>query len=107
MKKINKTEAIISSFKGEIQVDYDTLVAVFGEPHYIHKNNMSKVDVEWGFDFDGVVAIIYNWKNGKNYLGVDGLELKDIEKWNVGGSDDKAVEVVEKEIYAYVMKNRY
>ena len=96
MKKTNETSG--TSLMGKIQVDYDTLVEVFGEPHHtdvgFYKGN--KTDAEWGFDFDGVIATIYNWKNGKNYLGADGLETKYIDEWHIGGFSSKAVEVVKK-----------
>ena len=53
----------------EIRVDYDTLVKVFGEPHSTG-GYTCKTDAEWGFDFDGVIATIYNWKNGKMYMRI-------------------------------------
>ena len=89
MKKTDKTGG--TSLQGIIQIDYDALVKVFGEPHC---DDGYKTDAEWGFDFDGVIATIYNWKNGKNYCGTDGLETKDIVKWHIGGFNNKAVEVV-------------
>ncbi len=93
MKKTNETSG--TSYQGEIRVDYDTLVKVFGEPHFTG-GYTCKTDAEWGFDFDGVIATIYNWKNGKNWIGDDGLETKDIEYWHIGGFNDEAVRVVEK-----------
>ena len=48
--------------------------------------------VKTAFKFaDGTIATLYNWKNGKNYLGDEGLELNDIYTWNVGGFNEKAV----------------
>ncbi|MBC8489586.1 MAG: hypothetical protein H8D45_26510 [Bacteroidetes bacterium] len=91
MKKTDKTGG--TSFRGYIQVDYDTLVKVFGEPHY---RDGYKTDAEWAFDFDGVIGTIYNYKDGKNYLGADGLETKDIVNWHIGGFSNKVVEVVKK-----------
>ena len=44
-----------------------------------------------GFIADGTIATLYNWKNGKNYNGDDGLELNHIYEWNVGGKSEKAV----------------
>ena len=49
-----------------------------------------KTDVEWDIEFqDGTYLHIYNWKNGKNYLGDDGLEVDQITEWNVGGHSKK------------------
>lgn len=54
--------------------------------------NCEKVDAEWNIKFeDGTVATIYNWKNGKNYLGDVGLELMDIRRWHVGGYSKVAI----------------
>ena len=78
--------------RGYIKASYDQLVKAFGEPHDPDGDNY-KTDVEWAFEFaDGTIATLYNWKNGKNYLGeAEGLELNDIYEWNVGGNSDKAV----------------
>ena len=78
--------------RGYIKASYEQLVKTFGEPHDPDGDNY-KTDVEWAFEFaDGTIATLYNWKNGKNYLGeAEGLELDDIYEWNVGGNSDKAV----------------
>ena len=78
--------------QGYIKASYEQLVKTFGEPHDPDGDNY-KTDVEWAFEFaDGTIATLYNWKNGKNYLGeAEGLELNDIYEWNVGGNSDKAV----------------
>ncbi len=91
MKKTDKIGG--TSLQGIVQVDYDTLVKIFGEPHY---DDGYKTDAEWRFDFGGITATIYNWKNGKNYRGTTGLETKDIRTWHVGGFNDTAIEVVQK-----------
>ena len=76
------------------------LVKAFGEPFTAI---MDKVDAEWTIKFeDGTLATIYNWKNGKNYLGEKGLELSDIGIWNIGGFEKKAVEAV-----AAAIRNTY
>jgi len=69
--------------QGYINTDYDTLVELFGEPTI---GDEYKTDVEWEIKFeDDTVATIYNWKNGKNYIGSDGLNVSDINEFNVGG----------------------
>ena len=45
--------------------------------------------------YDPVVVSIYNWKNGKNYLGLEGLQVNEITDWNIGGFSPRAVEIVE------------
>jgi hypothetical protein len=51
-----------------------------------------KVDAEWWVVFeDGTRATIYNWKNGKNYCGAEGLDLNQIGIWNIGGYDKDAI----------------
>ena len=89
---MEKTTNVGGTFlQGYIKASYDQLVKVFGEPHDPNGDNY-KTDVEWAFEFaDGTIATLYNWKNGKNYLGDEGLELNDIYTWNVGGFDEKAV----------------
>ena len=68
---------------------FSHLVKEFGAP--ITKN-LDKSDAVWAIRFgDGTVATIYNWKNGKNYRGSEGLELDDIREWNVGGKTTQAL----------------
>ena len=73
---------------GHLNRTYDQLVSVFGEPHfrYIPRAGAEdKIDIEWSFEFpDGRVFTVYNWKNGKAYLGHEGQDVEDITEWNVG-----------------------
>ena len=90
---MEKTKNIGGTFlQGYIKASYEQLVKTFGEPHDPDGDNY-KTDVEWAFEFaDGTIATLYNWKNGKNYLGeAEGLELNDIYEWHVGGFSEKAV----------------
>jgi hypothetical protein len=86
-----------TSLAGGIRATYDQLVAVFGKPEFFDLDNSDgKIDVEWAIAFDnGTVATIYNWKNGKNYCGSEGLNVADIVDWNVGGSHYDAAILVE------------
>ena len=80
-----------TSLQGYIKAPYEKLLEVFGAPNSTLCDNY-KTDVEWAFEFaDGTIATLYNWKNGKNYLGDEGSELNDIYEWNVGGFNEKAV----------------
>ena len=89
---MEKTTNVGGTFlQGYIKASYEQLVKTFGEPHDPNGDNY-KTDVEWAFEFaDGTVATLYNWKNGKNYLGAEGLELNDIYECHVGGFSEKAV----------------
>ena len=90
---MEKTTNVGGTFlQGYIKASYEQLVKTFGEPHDPDGDNY-KTDVVWAFEFaDGTIATLYNWKNGKNYLGeAEGLELNDIYEWHVGGFSEKAV----------------
>ena len=77
-------ELNFSSLQGYINTSYADLVACFGAPEAGFDDY--KCDCEWNIKFaDGVVASIYNWKNGKNYCGAAGLAVEDITDWHVGG----------------------
>lgn len=73
---------------GHLNRTYDQLVSVFGEPHFRYRPRAGaedKIDVEWAFEFpDGRVFTVYNWKNGKAYLGHQGEDVEHIKEWNVG-----------------------
>lgn len=81
-------DANCSSLQGEVDASYEELCDLFGAPT---GGDGYKVDAEWYVKFDdGTVATIYNWKNGKNYEGENGLDVADIRDWHVGGFDAKA-----------------
>ena len=67
--------------------DYDDLVRIFGQPS---KGDGYKVDAEWTLQTPFGVATIYNYKDGKNYIGEDGLRVDQIDTWHVGGTSKEA-----------------
>ena len=72
-----------SFFQGYIGADYVDLFNLINSPLM---GDAYKVDAEWNIKFeDGTVATIYNWKNGKNYLGDSGLKVHEMREWHVGG----------------------
>ena len=79
-----------TSLRGHFQKPYAKLVEIIGNPNAM--SDGYKTDVEWAFERDGVVATIYNWKNGPNYIGRG--TIKDIDEWNVGGHSGQAMDVV-------------
>jgi hypothetical protein len=89
-----------TSYQGEVVVTYDILVAIFGEPI---DSDRYKVDAEWNIIFEnGEVATIYNYKNGKNYLGDDGLDVKNITDWHIGGKSKDVVTYIQDIIKDYI-----
>tara|TARA_A100001037_G_scaffold244817_1_gene225914 strand:+ start:75798 stop:76115 length:318 start_codon:yes stop_codon:yes gene_type:complete len=83
-----------TSFKGEIFVTFEKLLKVFGTP--IGASSDGKVDVEWNIEFgNGVIATIYNWKNGPASMGEDGTNPVDITTWHIGGKNQHSVWEVE------------
>ena len=63
-----------TSLQGCLSITYDQLKKVFGSPHPSNATNRGNR-----------TFTIYNWKNGINYLGKEGLNLEDITRWNIGG----------------------
>lgn len=85
IKSINKANTIGTCLQDYINVSYDKIVEKYGKAT---ASDGYKIDAEWVIEWeDGKVGTIYNWKNGKNYLGEDGLEVHKIKEWNIGGRD--------------------
>ena len=83
-----------TSFLGDIGLDYYDIVSRLGRPQ---DGDGYKVDAEWNIEFDdGTVATLYNWKNGRNYCGEDGLDLHQIDEWHIGGFNSDAIDRVYK-----------
>ena len=76
--------------KGYINGDYSTLVETFGPP--IADGDDYKTDAEWILILnDDVTVTIYNYKSGKNYLGANGLNVEDMDRWHVGGKSSEGL----------------
>lgn len=83
-----------TSLLGEIEVTYNQLVQVFGKGSTNFIDDY-KSDIGWLIKFeDGTIADVYNWKDGYNYNGQDGLPVQQITDWHIGGKDPKALENV-------------
>lgn len=78
--------ANMTSLQGYIQTSYADLVGCFGQPDPDSIDDY-KSDAGWTITFaDGVVATIYNWKDGPNYCGPeDGTPVEEITHWHIGG----------------------
>jgi len=78
-----------TSLQGSIHASYEDLVQTFGQPIANHPE--PRIEAEWIVLFEnGTVATIYNWKNGKKWLGPSGTEIAAINKWNIGGTTKAA-----------------
>lgn len=82
---------------GYVEATYEELIKAFGEPTYKEPSGDGKVSTEWKLEFahqDGkyVIVTIYDWKMYDN-----GTACRSGEKfkWNVGGFDYEALELVE------------
>ena len=84
-----------SSLKGEIEITYKELIEKLGEPSK-EWGDSYKSDCEWVLSTPEGIATIYNWKDGRNYLGNNGLNVEDITNWHIGGHNEKVVEVIKK-----------
>jgi len=89
-----------TSLSGYIHNDYNTLVRLFGEPMTGKDTDEYKVDAEWHIQledaeegFDWFVSI-YNYKDGKNYLGANGLNVEDITEWHIGSKSTEDYHVI-------------
>lgn len=94
-----KIDADYTSFQGGIKINYATLVNVFGKPDV---GDGYKTDAEWIIQFaNGVVATIYNYKDGQNYNGASGTKTENIRDWHIGGRDNVVVDMVKGVIEEY------
>lgn len=80
--------------QNEVKTTYAHLCAVFGKP--TTKGDGYKVDAEWIILTPEGIVTIYNYKDGKNYLGKDGLEVEKITEWHIGGHSNMAVDYIGK-----------
>jgi len=84
-----------TSLTGYINGSYNELTDVFGEP--TAETDGYKTDAEWLIELindEGEVEhvfTIYNYKDGKNYCGADGLNVQDITDWHVGSRAGAAI----------------
>lgn len=73
-----------TSLRGYISIRYDDLVQVLGQPR---EGDPRKTDAEWIVRFeDGTIMALYNYKNGRAYLGAEGVPVEAITSWNIGGA---------------------
>ncbi len=94
-----------TSLQGCVNVDYATLVNVFGEPEGFYDNYKS--DCAWALEINGTICTIYNYKDGVNYLGAfNGKQKENITYWHVGGKSVRSLKLVESAINLYFAKQQ-
>lgn len=81
--------------QGQIITTYRDIVNTFGKPSKDYDDYKS--DAEWNIEFEnGMVATLYNYKNGINYLGrKEGIPKTKITEWNIGGVDKTVVSLIQ------------
>ena len=77
---------------GYIDAPFSYLRAMLGEPIYkkSYEGHDYKSDVVWQIIIkSGPIEIVrvYNYKDGKNYLGEKGKDVRQITRWCIGGSN--------------------
>lgn len=91
--KINDTDINYngSSLRGYIDISFTELFDRLGPSL---EGDAHKVDAEWIIQDGHVVATIYNYKDGVNYLGAPGTPTHEITDWHIGGFDSRAVDLI-------------
>jgi hypothetical protein len=95
----------MSSLQGTVNVDFDTLVEIFGAPHYETPSGDEKVNTEWELrfeveefgDVETLYATIYDWKD---YDGGQRSRNSVSYDWHIGGFNPRAVHAVRSAIEA-------
>lgn len=80
-----------TGLSGYVFCPYKKLVALLGEPNA--EGDGYKTDAEWIVEMNGKVLTIYNYKDGKNYNGRNGLATKNITEWHIGSKEDVNAEI--------------
>lgn len=81
----------------EIECSYEHIVSIFGRQNI--KCDGYKTDAEWEINIPAGKGTIYNYKDGKNYLGKkNGLAIKDITNWHIGGTSPEIAQYIINEL---------
>ncbi len=78
------------------EIPYREIVAVFGKQNA--KNDGYKTDAEWEINTPAGKGTIYNYKDGKNYLGEKGCIIENITDWHIGGENKECAEYIINEL---------
>ena len=77
---------------GSFDAPFSYVRAILGEPIYKkgYENHVYKSDVVWQIfmQVDPIeIVTVYNYKDGKNYLGEKGLKPEQITHWCIGSNN--------------------
>ena len=101
MKKISKDlqvsdytpDASGTCLQGHIETTYKKLKSIFGTPF---KGDGYKIQAEWFISTPDGIATIYDYKEGKNYCGKDGISKTEVTNWHIGGHKPEVAEWIKK-----------
>lgn len=82
----------------EIDISYREIVQKFGKPNC--ENDGYKTDAEWSIITPAGVGSVYNYKDGKNYNGANGIPTTNIRDWHIGAEVPEVAEFIVKELKA-------
>lgn len=74
-----------SSRIGLFNCNLETLIDLFGVPHYVIAEHNTKSTLNWQFKLGNSFFTIYDYCIGVLYA-TNGYKLNDIQKWSVGGN---------------------
>ena len=75
-----------------LTAQYDHLVEAFGESTI--NGYSDKIDAEWYIAGDYDIARLYNWKNGRAYLGDAGPATENVTVWQIRTRKLKTIDEV-------------
>ena len=91
-----------TSFKVHLLTRYRDIVTIFDEPARLGDDD--KTDVEWIISTPHGIATIYNYKDGRAYLGEAGLDVEQIVEWHVGAKNAKVYQYISDKVTTAIMK---
>ena len=98
-KNLDRNIANGTCLQGYIDADYSRLVELFGEPV---DSDGYKVDAEWILETPFGIGTIYNYKDGKSYLGDEGLDIIDIIDWHIDGKNKETALIIKTAIEGFI-----
>jgi len=108
LTKKDRDSAIGTALQGYLNLSYDEIVSIFGDPNYGSSGD-NKTDWEWIFEIDKKIVTIYNYKDGPSYTGESDIKPSDIKDWHVGGKSFSVLKLISnyiKEICGDKFKDR-